>query len=546
MALATTCPQCKTSFKVVPDQLKLRRGLVRCGACQHVFSGIDFLRYVDESKPARHAASAATTRPADDALQTAFFLPETILATPPAASPAGMQPPVPEPDAQSPGPASDDTVATETLAEDAVAAETTPAETTPAETTPAEAAPDEAAPDEAAAYEAPPDVAADESATSRTPATGIGMLESMTPVDALHGPAEHEVDAAIGLAEANAEGIAEDIDDEASEGNGEGRDGGADTDAAIPATGAPDPWRTGDHAIDEIVAWTTQTVEPVDIEEAQVESLTATTPPGFPEIDAEDRIGRDGIRFGAHDEIHHGTAEDVRDGLRSDFRSMGFDETRPQEARDGRQPAVPDHDRDRFGPGASRLAAPVIAAVATGPDEEEDESAIDYFSSARRGIGFIDRHGPFALAGVLLLALLLGAQWTIGQRSMIAARVPALAPALSSILAPFGLDIGLPRDLGSLTIESFELQASAAPGVLAMSALLRNRADYTVSWPSMQLTLTDAGNRVLVRKVLGPDDYLRESHGGDGLPPRAEWPLRLALEADDLQPAGYSVVLFYP
>ncbi|MCL4702257.1 MAG: zinc-ribbon domain-containing protein [Burkholderiaceae bacterium] len=537
MALATTCPQCKTSFKVVPDQLKLRRGLVRCGACQHVFSGIDFLRYVDESKPARHAASAATTRPADDALQTAFFLPETILATPPAASPAGMQPPVSEPDAQSPGPASDDTVAAETRAEDAVADEAAPAEAAP---------PDEAAPDEAAGYEAPPDVAADESATSRTPATGMGMGESITPVDALHGLAEREVDAAIGLAEANAEGIAEDIDDEASEGNGEGRVGGADTDAAIPATGAPDPWRTGDHAIDEIVAWTTQTVEPADIEEAQVESLTATTPPGFPEIDAEDRIGRDGIRFGAHDEIRHGAAGDVGDGLHSDLRSTIFDETRPQEARDGRQPAVPDHDRDRFGPGASRLAAPAVAAVATGPGEEEDESAIDYFSSARRGIGFIDRHGPFALAGVLLLALLLGAQWTIGQRSMIAARVPALAPALSSILAPFGLDIGLPRDLGSLTIESFELQASAAPGVLAMSALLRNRADYAVSWPSMQLTLTDAGNRVLVRKVLGPDDYLRESHGGEGLPPRAEWPLRLALEADDLQPAGYSVVLFYP
>ncbi|MET0509918.1 MAG: MJ0042-type zinc finger domain-containing protein, partial [Burkholderiaceae bacterium] len=49
MALATTCPQCKTSFKVIPDQLKLRRGLVRCGVCQHVFSGIDYLRYVDDA-----------------------------------------------------------------------------------------------------------------------------------------------------------------------------------------------------------------------------------------------------------------------------------------------------------------------------------------------------------------------------------------------------------------------------------------------------------------------------------------------------------------
>src|SRR5690606_21643454 len=59
MALATTCPQCKTSFKVIPDQLKLRRGLVRCGVCQHVFSGIDYLRYVDDSGKTRQKAGTA-------------------------------------------------------------------------------------------------------------------------------------------------------------------------------------------------------------------------------------------------------------------------------------------------------------------------------------------------------------------------------------------------------------------------------------------------------------------------------------------------------
>ena len=63
MALATTCPQCKTSFKVVPDQLKLRRGLVRCGVCQHVFSGIDFLRYVDD-------AGSGVPRPEGEAHRT--------------------------------------------------------------------------------------------------------------------------------------------------------------------------------------------------------------------------------------------------------------------------------------------------------------------------------------------------------------------------------------------------------------------------------------------------------------------------------------------
>src|SRR5690606_10091441 len=55
---------------------------VRCGACQHVFSGIDFLRYVDESKRSEASPPDAVAPPAGDDLKTAFFLPETILATP--------------------------------------------------------------------------------------------------------------------------------------------------------------------------------------------------------------------------------------------------------------------------------------------------------------------------------------------------------------------------------------------------------------------------------------------------------------------------------
>ncbi len=112
MALATTCPLCKTSFKVVPDQLKLSRGSVRCGVCQNVFSGIDHLRYVDQSAlkgpsprpagtetdlltspagrrqpagdqhtgdqpPAPDKAAAPGGTAGSDDLKTAFFLPDT-------------------------------------------------------------------------------------------------------------------------------------------------------------------------------------------------------------------------------------------------------------------------------------------------------------------------------------------------------------------------------------------------------------------------------------------------------------------------------------
>src|SRR5450830_1344205 len=43
MASATQCPFCQTTFRVANDQLKLRGGLVRCGACNEVFNGSEHL-----------------------------------------------------------------------------------------------------------------------------------------------------------------------------------------------------------------------------------------------------------------------------------------------------------------------------------------------------------------------------------------------------------------------------------------------------------------------------------------------------------------------
>ena len=49
MALATRCPNCNARFRVAADQLKLRAGLVRCGACQHAFDATANLSYVDDA-----------------------------------------------------------------------------------------------------------------------------------------------------------------------------------------------------------------------------------------------------------------------------------------------------------------------------------------------------------------------------------------------------------------------------------------------------------------------------------------------------------------
>ncbi|MBV8666452.1 MAG: zinc-ribbon domain-containing protein [Burkholderiaceae bacterium] len=58
MSLATQCPHCKTTFRVAQDQLKLRAGLVRCGACREIFNGIEHLLSDDEiAEPPHHPAA---------------------------------------------------------------------------------------------------------------------------------------------------------------------------------------------------------------------------------------------------------------------------------------------------------------------------------------------------------------------------------------------------------------------------------------------------------------------------------------------------------
>ena len=105
MALATQCPHCHTTFRVAADQLKLRGGIVRCGACQRIFDGNAHL--IDLDKPAApqdtHDADADAlpvyTLDFDHTFDALGILPKTV--TPDEAQPAPEpEPAVPAPRAQ--------------------------------------------------------------------------------------------------------------------------------------------------------------------------------------------------------------------------------------------------------------------------------------------------------------------------------------------------------------------------------------------------------------------------------------------------------------
>ena len=57
--MQTRCPECQTSFRVTPEQLKARAGKVRCGQCQGVFNALDSLVDAPANAPAANEPGAA-------------------------------------------------------------------------------------------------------------------------------------------------------------------------------------------------------------------------------------------------------------------------------------------------------------------------------------------------------------------------------------------------------------------------------------------------------------------------------------------------------
>lgn len=98
-ALAARCTACSTVFRVVPDQLRISEGWVRCGRCAQVFNAAENLIDLETGVPRRLEFSRA--RPSEPRLE-----PESQDAPPPAFAPPAPAPrplaPAPEPPAPMP------------------------------------------------------------------------------------------------------------------------------------------------------------------------------------------------------------------------------------------------------------------------------------------------------------------------------------------------------------------------------------------------------------------------------------------------------------
>jgi predicted Zn finger-like uncharacterized protein len=149
--------------------------------------------------------------------------------------------------------------------------------------------------------------------------------------------------------------------------------------------------------------------------------------------------------------------------------------------------------------------------------------------------------------GAVAGALALVGQAIYAYRGELAALWPDTRPWLAAACAALRCTIPLPQHPDLISLESSELAAErGVPGVLTLSAVLRNRAGFAQAYPALELTLTDSQDRPLARRVLAPADYLgaralREPAFAAG----SEANLRLHIDAAGLGASGYRLYAFY-
>jgi len=177
------------------------------------------------------------------------------------------------------------------------------------------------------------------------------------------------------------------------------------------------------------------------------------------------------------------------------------------------------------------------------PEPETDESAKALDSLPDR------REGSSWLVGLVvgLLIAVLSAQLAIYYRKPLIEAAPQLKPYFELLCENVGCTMALPRDPKQISIEASDLnRLPDREGVFLLTVTLTNRNKQAQDFPHLELTLTDARDQPVVRKVLTPEQWLNKAPDEGGFPGGATQTVEVEFSANDVNAAGYRLYAFYP
>ncbi|UDM50959.1 DUF3426 domain-containing protein [Cupriavidus sp. MP-37] len=483
--LVTRCPACRTAFRLVADQLRLRQGLVRCGQCETVFDAREHLIEIPMpagttagSAPAPAQKPAASPAPAPAAAET---------TAPPASSPAAAAPtPVPTP---------------------AVTPTIDPGYDVPALDAPTMLM---SSPEDMAV---PPQAGMDDAEIERALREANAAVADRDARDAQRQAAGPVADAAPAPAPAPAAqqptaAVAWPALDH----------GALDTPAAKPAAPAPGAIRSASEFLraasadegTEPAPWPDHTPRPAEIPSRPPSPSSPSSPSSPAPVPAA--ADEDDAPASAADPIASVTGGAV---------------AREQATRRWVRTEAP--------------AGPVFA-----PDFLRHARERERERQPRQPLA-VPRAAWRALAVVLAIAALL--QLAYLGRSQLAGHLPMLRPALEAACAPLGCTVPPWRDIDALRIETSQLQRQDEGGdTYLLAVTLRNLGRASTALPAIELVMTDLQDQLLLRRVLQPAEYLEPSQqafAAQGLRAGMELPVRVRFRTQQA-PANYRVLIFYP
>jgi predicted Zn finger-like uncharacterized protein len=212
-------------------------------------------------------------------------------------------------------------------------------------------------------------------------------------------------------------------------------------------------------------------------------------------------------------------------------------------------PSVPASDTEALAQVEAVVAQPVVTAAPPEPEisVSDDDSDFEFGPRVRRRSAMVA-----ALWGLaaLVMALVLAGQLAYAFRGELVLLVPESRPLMEAACKRLECAIPLPHQVELVSIEASELAAErGVPGMLTLTAALRNRASFAQAFPHLELTLTDAADQPVARRVLAPREYLDDAAAlradAGAFAAGAEQPVKLHIDAAGLNASGYRIFLFH-
>lgn len=233
--------------------------------------------------------------------------------------------------------------------------------------------------------------------------------------------------------------------------------------------------------------------------------------------------------------------------VRCGFCSEVFDAFATMTAQEPRQETAQSPDKSPApSPLAAVMADPPPESATTAPIARADPAAGLYEWEFR--MPATPKRTGMWLGLSALLVMLIGFQAAYVFRTDLSIALPQTRGLYDHACALIGCSMASPSFSSFLHIEASDLKTvdAAVPNEIELTVSIRSRAPVELAHPAFELTLTDAQDQAIARRVFLPRDYLSGGTTGTTIKPGDELPLHIFLNTGELRAAGYRLYLFYP